>query len=83
MTENHRMPQEKPKRDTLTVREVAERLGVCDDTVRRWCDAGELPSIRIGGRVLIHRERFEAKVAAAGDRAAHDVADTDGGRTPR
>ena len=31
----------------LTVKEVAERLGVCSATVYRLCDAGELPHMRI------------------------------------
>lgn len=34
----------------LRVSEVAELLGVSDDTVRRWCDSGRLPSTRDSGR---------------------------------
>ncbi|MGE0554674.1 MAG: helix-turn-helix domain-containing protein [Gemmatimonadales bacterium] len=33
-------------RRTLTMNEVADRLGVCYDTVRRWCRDGHLPSVR-------------------------------------
>jgi molybdopterin-binding protein len=34
----------------LSIREAAAHLGVSDDTVRRWVDAGALPSTAIGGR---------------------------------
>jgi molybdopterin-binding protein len=43
----------------LRISEAAELLGVSDDTVRRWADAGRLPTVRgesgrlaIEGRVL-------------------------------
>jgi excisionase family DNA binding protein len=37
--------------DTLyTVEEVAARLGVHPDTVRRWIKSGELRAINLGGR---------------------------------
>lgn len=32
------------------IREAAELLGVSDDTVRRWADAGRLPTVDDGGR---------------------------------
>ena len=31
----------------LTVRQVAERLGVCTATVYRLCDEGQLPHVRV------------------------------------
>ena len=31
----------------LTVREVAEQLGVCTATVYRLCESGELPHVRV------------------------------------
>jgi excisionase family DNA binding protein len=31
----------------LTVREVAEELGVCTATVYRLCESGELPRVRV------------------------------------
>jgi molybdopterin-binding protein len=35
---------------SFRVREAAELLGVSDDTVRRWADAGRLPTTISGGR---------------------------------
>jgi len=37
----------------LTPVEVAERLGVCRDTVYRLCDRGELPHVRISNAIRI------------------------------
>jgi excisionase family DNA binding protein len=36
--------------EVLTVREVAERLAVHKETVRRWLGAGDLEGYRPGGR---------------------------------
>lgn len=35
------------------VAEAAELLGVSDDTVRRWIDAGRLPADTTGGRTVV------------------------------
>lgn len=35
------------------VAEAAELLGVSDDTVRRWIDAGRLPAATTGGRTVV------------------------------
>jgi excisionase family DNA binding protein len=39
----------------LTVSEVAERLRVYPETVRRWLRAGRLTGIRLGGTKLGYR----------------------------
>jgi excisionase family DNA binding protein len=36
----------------LKTGEVAERLGVTDQTVRRWAKRGEIPTIRLGARTV-------------------------------
>jgi len=38
---------------TFRIREAAELLGVSDDTVRRWAEAGRLETITDGGRQAI------------------------------
>lgn len=40
-------------RKTFTIREFAESFGVCDKTVRRMIDAGELRVIRLRGAIRI------------------------------
>jgi len=38
---------------TFRIREAAELLGVSDDTMRRWADAGRVPTVSDGGRLAI------------------------------
>lgn len=40
----------------LTVTEVAALLGIDGRTVRRACEDGQLPALRVGRRLLIPRE---------------------------
>ena len=42
-----RLLPESGRNRLLTVKEVAEHLGVCAATVYRLCDSGELPHLRI------------------------------------
>jgi molybdopterin-binding protein len=56
---------------SFRIREAAELLGVSDDTVRRWADAGRLPTITGGGRRAIDGAvlaRFAEQLARSGDR---------------
>lgn len=50
--------------DTYRVAEAAELLGVSDDTVRRWIDAGRLPARRDGTRTVIDGPDLAAYAAA-------------------
>lgn len=38
---------------TFRIREAAALLGVSDDTVRRWADAGRIPTTTTGGRLAV------------------------------
>ncbi len=43
------------KRETYTVTEVAKILGIGRNTAYEVCRNGEIPTIRVGGRILIPR----------------------------
>jgi excisionase family DNA binding protein len=45
-------------RQTLTVDEAAQMLGISRGSVYKAIHNGELPTIRIGGRALILRDAF-------------------------
>jgi molybdopterin-binding protein len=56
---------------TFRIREAAELLGVSDDTVRRWADAGRIPTLTDSGRRTIDGAdlaRFAEELAATGER---------------
>jgi excisionase family DNA binding protein len=48
----------------LRVREVAEQLGVCNATVYRLVEAGEIPHVRIVNSIRIRPDDLEAFMAA-------------------
>ena len=56
-----------PAPATLTVHETARRLGVSPALTYRAAAQGELPAIRIGGRVLILRAQLERMLAGEED----------------
>ena len=50
----------------ITVRDVADRLGVAPSTVLRWVRRGELQAIRLpGGRLRFRPEELEQWLDAA------------------
>jgi molybdopterin-binding protein len=58
---------------TFRIREAAELLGVSDDTMRRWIDAGRLVASAHNGRRTIagaELARFAEELAAGVERAA-------------
>lgn len=67
------MPADLDSRVTFTCQEVATALGVTDETIRRWCDSGELAAIRIRGRVLVLAQPIVNRVLASlGDKETLD-----------
>jgi excisionase family DNA binding protein len=48
----------------LTVRQVAERLGVCTATVYTLCATGELPHLRVLNAIRVEPVDIEAFIAA-------------------
>lgn len=48
------------ERGTFSIEEAAQRLGLSTKATRKAAKAGQFPSIRIGRRLLIPREAFEA-----------------------
>jgi excisionase family DNA binding protein len=50
-----------------TIGEVAERLNVCERTVRRWIKSGALPVHRIGNLIRISQTDFAVFLALRRD----------------
>jgi excisionase family DNA binding protein len=50
-----------PTRLTLTVEEAAALLGISRNSAYEAVRRGEIPSVRIGGRIVIPRRRFLAE----------------------
>jgi len=53
----------------LSPREVAEYLGCHVMTVYAWIAGGRIPSVRIGRKVLVDKQRLDAQLE--GQAAAH------------
>jgi excisionase family DNA binding protein len=51
----------------FTIEEVAESVGVCDRTVRRWIDKGLLIAHRFNGLVRISEADFQVFLTAHRD----------------
>jgi excisionase family DNA binding protein len=49
--------------ETITITEAAERLGVCENTVREGMRRGDIPSLKVCGRYIIPREMFDAMMS--------------------
>ena len=43
----------------LTVRDVAEEMGISIPTARKLFEKRDFPTIRVGRRILVHKEAFE------------------------
>jgi len=54
----------------MSVPEAAKLLGISRLKAYEYCRRGELPSIRLGGRVLVPRQALERLLASANKPAA-------------
>lgn len=45
-------------KETLTIKEVAERLGVCSATARKIMKGSGFPSFKIGSRIFVSEKDF-------------------------
>jgi excisionase family DNA binding protein len=73
------MSDERPETDetpTMTVPELAARIGIDPSTARRYLRAGQLPGIHVGNRWLIDRERAERFMAGREDAAGRPLIHT-------
>ena len=52
---------------TYRIAEAAELLGVSDDTMRRWVDAGRVPSARLDGRTVVPGAELAALAQSLAD----------------
>src|SRR5882757_7353058 len=60
---------------TFRIREAAELLGISDDTLRRWADAGRVPTVTEGGRLAIEGAalaQFAEELAADSEHPSAD-----------
>ncbi len=74
-TYDRQMPREEvmsmtSNRLTLTVTEAAELLGVSRATAYECVRTGDIPSIRLGGRILVPRCRFDELLGGDDDARA-------------
>ena len=53
------------QRRTYTVDEVATILGIGRNTAYEVCRNGDIPTIRVGGRILIPRDAIDDLLAGA------------------
>lgn len=49
----------------MTVKEVADKCRVSESTVRRWIAEGDLPALKVGGRLLVHRDDISLVIKLA------------------
>jgi excisionase family DNA binding protein len=60
------------ERETYALREVADILGISYGLAYRLCSEGSIPSLRLGDRVLVHRDALRRLLAQAGAGAPFD-----------
>lgn len=58
-----------PERPLLSIRDVAARLSVSEKTVRRLIASGELPALKVGGRLRVDDGELRAWLYAESEAA--------------
>ena len=61
-------------RTTITVREISDRLGICEETVYDMLRDQAIPNIRYGRRFIISRVAYERWEATIGESIAPSAA---------
>lgn len=61
-------------RETMTVPEAAHRLGIGRNTAYQAVKDGEIPSIRIGGRIVVPTAALDRMLADAGQGPSDEAA---------
>lgn len=62
----------RPRRETLSVTEAGERLGISRSSAFQAAASGELPVIRIGKRLLVPRVALERMLGLAVEPSSFD-----------
>ena len=63
-------------RTTITVPEISERIGICEETIYSMLRSRVIPNIRYGRRFIISRNAFERWEATIGEQAQSSVSNT-------
>ncbi|MFC2042404.1 helix-turn-helix domain-containing protein [Chloroflexota bacterium] len=61
------------ERKVLTVNEVADKLGICSQLVRRQIKKGVIPCVKVGDRYLIPIVAFERWLAECNEAASGEI----------
>ena len=54
-------------RTTISVPEISERLGICEETIYEMLHSHEIPNIRHGHRFIVSRAAYERWEATIGE----------------
>lgn len=60
-------------RTTITVPEISERIGICEETIYEMLRSRVIPNIRYGRRFIISRNAFERWEATIGEQSQSSV----------
>ena len=60
-------------RTTITVPEISERIGICEETIYGMLRSRVIPNIRYGRRFIISRNAFERWEASIGEQVQPSI----------